>query len=193
MIVNRTMRQGRELSLLRDLSGASYMSHEDRARVAQENELSMVDDRGELTAYKSEKNKKIYVAHRGTKGLRDVGADVALALGVQSMHPRFKRANAEVQRLVNENPGYRIVSTGHSLGGSLAESSGKDVGTVVTFNKGAGLGSVFSTRGKRQKDYVNVYDPVSLLSQFERGGKLKRQGKISSHPHTIASSSNTFI
>lgn len=186
------MRQN-ELSVLRDLSGASYMTHEDKARVAEEHGLTMVDDRGELTAYRSDSKKKIYIAHRGTKSMRDVGADVAVALGVEGMHPRFKRAKREVVKLARENPGYRIVSTGHSLGGSLAESSGRDVGTVITFNKGAGLGSLFRSRGIRQKDYVNVYDPVSMLTQGQRGGKLKGQRKISVHPHTLNSSSSTFI
>ncbi len=184
------MRQNQELSLLRDLSGASYMTHEDRARVAAENGLSMVDDRGELTAYKSEGKKKIYVSHRGTKSWRDIGSDVAVALGMESGNARFKRAKREVSRLVSENPGYRIVSTGHSLGGSLAEVSGKDVGKVVTFNKGAGLGSLYRSRGKYQKDYINEYDPVSMLTKYQRGGKLVKQRKVVGGVHSLKSSTS---
>jgi hypothetical protein len=184
------MRQNGELSLLRDLSGASYMTHEDRARVAQENELTMVDDRGELTAYKSEGRKKIYVAHRGTKSWRDIGSDVSVALGLESGNARFKRAKREVGKLMESHPGYKIVSTGHSLGGSIAEVSGKDVGTVVTFNKGSGLGSLYRRRGKHQKDFINEYDPVSMLTKFQRGGKLVRQRDVKGSVHSLKSSTS---
>jgi hypothetical protein len=153
----------------------------------------MIDDRGELTAYRSTKEKKIYVAHRGTKRLGDVGADASVLVGLEKYHPRFRRAEREVKRISRENPGYAIVSTGHSLGGSIAEATGKKRGEVVTFNKGAGVGALFQRRGKKQTDYTNVYDPVSMLSQFQRGGKLKQQRKVTVHPHTIKSATSKFV
>jgi hypothetical protein len=177
--------------LLRDLSGAAYMSGKDRDAIAQENELSMLTNKGELSAYKSKKEKKIYVAHRGTDKMRDLSADVAIGLGLEKYHPRFKRARREVARIQDENPGYEIIHTGHSLGGSLAQHTGKHAGgRVVTFNKGAGVGSLFRRRGKNQTDYVNIYDPVSLLSMKQKGGTVHKQKKIKGHAHKIESSSS---
>jgi hypothetical protein len=153
----------------------------------------MVTNKGELSAYRSEKDKKIYVAHRGTKKRKDLSADLAIMTGTEKYHPRFKRAKRETAKLQRENPGYEVVQTGHSLGGSLAEFAGKHTKgkkEVVTFNKGAGVGALVRKRGKNQTDYVNTLDPVSAMSKYQRGGKVYRQTKFKKHPHKIESSTS---
>jgi hypothetical protein len=172
------------------------MTDDDRAAVARENELAMVTNTGELSAYKDVKKKKIYVAHRGTKEKRDLSADVAIAFGAEKYHPRFKRATKRVKLIQEENPDYELVQTGHSLGGALAQHVGKRTKSdrVVTFNKGAGLGSLFRGRAKRQTDYANVFDPVSFLSLRQSGGKSRQQMKIKGKsPHDIRSSTSSFL
>jgi hypothetical protein len=153
----------------------------------------MVTNKGELSAYRSDRDKKVYVAHRGTKKRKDLSADLAIAFGMEKYHPRFKRARREAARIARENPGYEVVHTGHSLGGSLAQHTGKHAkgkGRVVTFNKGAGVGSLFRKRSKNQTDYVNVYDPVSALSLRQKGGKVRKQKEFKVHPHKIESSTS---
>jgi len=172
------------------------MSDKDRDVIARENDMTMVTNKGELAAYRSEKGKKIYVAHRGTKERRDLSADAAIAFGMEKYHPRFRRAARKVKRIQEANPDYELVHTGHSLGGSLAQHTGKKSGRkseVVTFNKGAGVGSLFRTRGSNQSDYVNVYDPVSMLSLRQKGGKAYKQKQVKVHPHKLESSTSQRI
>jgi len=149
----------------------------------------MIHNKGETLAYKNEAGKKIYVSHRGTKGLNksDLSADVAIALGLEKYHPRFKRAKQLQQRLEKENPGYSFITTGHSLGGSLAQYTGKSkkVGKVVTFNKGSGLFEPYRQRASKQTDYIHAFDPVSYFSQSQRGGKLKISRKLKLNPHSL--------
>lgn len=175
----------------RDLSNAAYGSAEERKKVAEKHGMKVIHNTHEAAAYKHEKHKKIYVAHRGTAHKRDLSADAAILFGLEKYHPRFKRAKRLQHKLEKENPGYKFVTTGHSLGGALAQHAGKSkrVKKVVTFNKGSGLVEPFRVRARKQTDYTNVFDPVSLTSQFQRGGKIKRQIKVKKHPHTIHSSS----
>jgi hypothetical protein len=180
-----------ELSLLRDISGKAYHSAQDRQSWAQENDLQMVTNKGELAAYRSENKKKIYVAHRGTKKVKDLSADLAILTGTERFHPRFKRAKRETAKLQRQNPGYQIIQTGHSLGGSVAEFAGKN--KIVTFSKGAGIGALLRKRGKHQTDYINVLDPISTLTTFQRGGTLRKQIKFTTHPHKIESATSTFL
>jgi hypothetical protein len=178
--------------LLKDISGKAYGSAAERQAYADEHGLALVQNKGEMQAYKDEASKKIYVAHRGTAKKKDISADVALFFGAERSHPRFKRAKKMQAELERQYPGYEFVVTGHSLGGTLAQSSAhrKRVSSITTFNKGSGIMDRYRTRSRKQTDYVNVYDPVSALSLGQKGGRQKRSRKIAKgkHMHSIESS-----
>ena len=63
--------------------------------------------------------------------------------------------------------------TGHSLGGYLAEQGAKSSkgSEVYTYNKAAGLPSVFSNIPKTQHDYRTPLGITSFLGQYQRGDK----------------------
>jgi hypothetical protein len=178
--------------LLKDISGKAYGSSAERQAYADEHGLKLVQNKGEMQAYKDEENKRIYVAHRGTSKKKDISADIALFFGQERSHPRFKRARKMEADLEHQYPGYDFVVTGHSLGGTLAQASAgrKRVKSVTTFNKGSGIVDLLRPRSSKQTDYVNVYDPVSALSLRQKGGKQKRSRKIAKgkHMHSIESS-----
>jgi hypothetical protein len=173
---------------IRDYASNAYGSKEDRQQLAKKRKTELILNKGETSAYRDSKNKKIYIAHRGTAQKRDLSADLAIAFGAEKYHPRFKRAKRETKKIEKENPGYKVVHTGHSLGGALAAHTSKKKGESVTFNKGSGLGELVRKRKKNQTDYVNALDPVSFLSKAQRGGKVKTQFSFKKHPHDIRSS-----
>lgn len=179
-----------EIKLSR-MADIQYELNKEKKKFAEENGLITVINTGELTAYKDDINKKIYISHRGTANKKDLAADIAIFFGMEKYQPRFQRAQTTVDELKRKYPDYEIIHTGHSLGGSVAQFVAKK-GRSVTFNKGSGLLEPFRLRSKKQTDFTNVFDPVSLTSQFQLGGKTRRQARFSTHPHKIKSSTSTF-
>lgn len=111
------------------------------------------------------------IAFRGThKGrYKDVISDLAVASGLHRYDTRFKEAK-HLTKLVEDKYDRPANVFGHSLGGKLSEESGAK-GHIYTDNKAAGLFDIGKTIPKRQTDYRNKNDAVSLLSVTQ------------SHPH----------
>ena len=57
------------------------------------------------------------------------------------------------------------------MGGYLAEQGKTKGSEVYTYNKAAGLPSVFSSIPKTQHDYRTPLDIPSFLGQYQRGNK----------------------
>jgi hypothetical protein len=169
---------------LRQYANYAYGTKEDRSSLAKKRSQQLIYNKGEMSAYRDVDSKKIYVAHRGTSQKRDFTADIAIGLGLEKFHPRFRRAKRESTRIQRENPDYRLVHTGHSLGGSIAGYVGNTTNDIVTFNKGAGIADLTRKRKKHQIDYVHGFDPVSLLSQFQMGGKQITSNRFTINPHS---------
>ncbi|WP_159076069.1 calcium-binding protein [Microvirgula aerodenitrificans] len=83
-------------------------------------------------AYMNEATKEVVVAFRGTDGQGDLSADSTFVTGGWS--PQFTEAvvftaniksNSRVASLFSDKRGYKLLSTGHSLGGGIAQIIGK--------------------------------------------------------------------
>lgn len=105
---------------------------------------------------------------------RDLVSDFRILTGRESSDPRFKNSKKIVEKIrkasQREGKGSKLNIVGHSLGGSLAEKSAnskKD--TVITVNKGAGVGSINRKVGSNQTDIRSKFDIVSALSNFNKG------------------------
>jgi len=125
------------------------------------------------------------VAFKGTdpKRVVDLYTDIRLAQGHLSDTARFTRTNNVLAGVRRALPGYKIITTGHSLGGSLARESSNAPGVVrsVGFNTGYQIqpsswsGFTRASKAYHKKnhgeyskftDYLNDRDIVSVGSRM---------------------------
>lgn len=101
---------------------------------------------------------KVLLGVRGTRDFRDIAADAALAVGALKESRRYAEDRETMRRFVRENPGVRISTAGHSLGGAVARELAREFPSNVVggtgFNSAIGLDELDATRlraGKQQR------------------------------------------
>ena len=116
--------------------------------------------------YASPNGTSALITHTGSKTVSDWAiSNPALGAGLIGKTKRGKHATRATKQAVKK---YDYVTVaGHSLGGGLAQHTGKVKGVdrVVTVNKGGPLTPVLMRRvPKKQTDYRHGLDPVSAIS-----------------------------
>ena len=131
-----------------------------------DNELSNM----ETKIFVDEESGEPVVVHRGTVRVKDWVDDAKLALGFGKSTQRMKDAQ-EINRKVEAKYNKPVHNVGHSLGGFLAENAGGK-GNIITYNKGAGLGNLFTKKNsKRQLDIFAEDDLVSRIARETQKSK----------------------
>lgn len=121
----------------------------------------------QYVAYISPSNvRSIVLAFRGTAAKADIATDAALAVGQLHRTSRAREAVEVYDRIRHAYPDYRVVTSGHSLGGSLSEhvSRQRDAKSIQ-FNPGQGIDSLHSKGARRANRYRTGFDPVSYLGR----------------------------
>lgn len=104
------------------------------------------------------------IVHRGTVRVKDWVDDAKLALGFGKTTQRLKDAQ-EINKKVEAKYNKPVHNVGHSLGGYIAENAGGK-GNVITYNKGAGIGDLFTKKNSgRQLDIFADSDLVSTIAR----------------------------
>src|ERR1700722_7848108 len=84
--------------------------------------------------YHNAKNGKTLVSHTGTNSLRDWLTDLQYATGNLNDTNRFKHAEKTQKEAEAKYGRDNITTTGHSLGGKLAQKLGKNTDHIYTVN-----------------------------------------------------------
>lgn len=94
--------------------------------------------------YVDREGKKAIIGYRGSANTRDwVYSDVKIALGTEPSDPRVQKSIRFYEEVKEKYPNYKIVVTGHSLGGRLATLVSQATGAkAITFSTGCGLGCI---------------------------------------------------
>lgn len=122
--------------------------------------FEVTDATKEIASFKNDDKKEIIIANVGTRGgtvegISDLFYDAKIVFGGYGKSKRYKEAKEFIDKVREENPDYKIVVTGHSLGGAAAETYGRentDV-DVITFNS---PGTVKKKDAKNMETYENI-------------------------------------
>jgi hypothetical protein len=116
----------------------------------------------------NEKTNEPIVIHRGSKTVNDYLDDGLIAVGLGKLGHRYKNA-VRVNEKIKNKYGHDATNLGHSLGGWIAENSGKN--KIVTINKAVGAADVFKKLPKNQTDIRVKNDIIALPSYSQTGSK----------------------
>lgn len=144
----------------------------------------------QAAVYTNQSNGDLVLAFRGTETcnfpcsfsetkayLLDVAADTALTFGF--VNDQFKHAFNYAQDVVNRYPGRKVIVTGHSLGGGLAQAAGSVLGLeTFAFNSSPVPDDFFDsypltlTREQLQEIVYVIADIHDPVSNTDETGKL---------------------
>ena len=120
-----------------------------------------------VKGYVNDTTKELVIAIRGTEktDLRDIQTNIKVAIDSELQTDRFKTADFWVRKLMDKYGGYKLILTGHSLGGGivyrLADKYKNATGEV--FNPAVNLTTLRDADGtsSRIKAHIIHGDPVA--------------------------------
>ena len=157
---------------LKDVLKASYMPQSKAAAYMEKKHGYSYDPQLSSMQQKVFINKegKPIITQRGSTRVSDWLIEDPAALVGYSNTSRVKEAK-QLAKATKDKYGVDATVAGHSLGGYLAEKGATKGSDVYTYNKAAGIPSVFSNIPKTQHDYRTPLDIPSFLGQYQRGDK----------------------
>lgn len=127
--------------------------------------------------------KKAVVAYRGTQigdlehnrtGWRDLGADAATFLGLQSLNNRFTNAQKVAEAAIAKYGKDNVSLTGHSLGGSQAQYVSRKLGIPAdVYNPFGGPGELLNNNYKNVDAHITHGDPLNWFPMMFNQYKSK--------------------
>jgi pimeloyl-ACP methyl ester carboxylesterase len=130
--------------------------------------FTLVNNNPTVKVYKNDSIKLIVISIRGTQisdDYSDIEADIRIALGSEEQSSRFMDADRIVNDVIRQFPGYKIILTGHSLGGGLVYRLADKYKSLTgeVFNPAVNVKTLMDEAGtsRRIRSHIIHGDPVS--------------------------------
>lgn len=130
---------------------------------------------GNQQVYYNPEKKDLLVNVTGTHNFSDIGTDVYLAFGGLKKTNRYKEADKVLKAAKDKYKEDKVVVTGDSLGGSIAQNIAKKSDKEYSYNSGYTIGQ--KTKGGNQKNFRNKGDIISLLGSKAKNMHTLNTGK----------------
>jgi hypothetical protein len=159
--------------MLRNLLKASYGDKKSSRELESQGLIKDKSLSGKRVQVYKDDEGNAQVVHRGTQGVKDFVTDAYITLGGDLKKTnRYKHANKITQQAREKYGNINI--SGHSLGGKLAEMTGKSGDkSITTVNKASVFGDIGKRRRDNQVDIRHKNDLVSMISTTQKGGRVK--------------------
>ena len=175
------------------LAAGSYESNQRALEIAQGIHPNWTVDEEfsnrHMKTYHRPDTKETVVSYRGTKATEgaDLAADGLYFFGLGRHSSRYKNAKTTtkkvMERYCTSGDCSNLSTASHSLGGSIGSDISKDLDiTTTNFGKGRQL---LPRSGKKEKNYRNVFDPLSGsgMGVVNLTGKLVKPRSV--NPHSL--------
>lgn len=120
----------------------------------------------EVSTFVNRITNEVVVAYRGTSSIKDVGTDLMVLTSTERLSFRVRSSLELIERVLRKYTGFKVVSTGHSLGGFLSRIVSNSFGLEShNFNSAESIHGSFIEQNAMTMNYRNHYDAVSILSK----------------------------
>lgn len=120
-----------------------------------------------VKVYKDKNTNEAVVVHKGSQSAKDfIWTDALMPFGYESN--RFKHSRNIQDKAEKKYGKENVITSGHSLGSTLAERAGKDTKQVITLNKPTLPENFLNKKNPNQIDVYGKNDIVSFGKNYER-------------------------
>ena len=120
----------------------------------------------EVSTFVNRITNEVVVAYRGTTNLKDVGTDLMVLTSTERLSFRVRSSLKLMEQVLRKYRGFKVVSTGHSLGSFLSRIVANSFGLEShNFNPAESIHGSFIQQNAMTFNYRTHYDAVSILSK----------------------------
>jgi len=120
----------------------------------------------EVSTFVNTFTQEVVIAFRGTSTIKDIGTDLLVLTSTERLSFRLKSSLKLMEKVLRKYTGFKVVSTGHSLGSTLSRIVANTFNLENhNFNPAESIHGSFIKQNEMTFNYRTHYDAVSILAK----------------------------